>query len=146
MERPKNVYEQWTNISDETVSEWLQPENLEKRNKKTFEGFELVESIDGRLDANVEITLVKINKEPQYPQHIHKESDAYFIVISGEAIFITGDERKEVKAGDRVEVPRGMPHGFELKGKEALEFISLQSPPILNTETGENDFHLVDNI
>jgi len=37
-----------------------------------------------------------------------------------------------------------MSHGFELKEGEILEFISIQSPPIRNPETGREDFRLTD--
>ncbi len=131
-------------VSDETIEHWISSENISLKNKRTFQGFEITDSIDGGARVDREVSLVKITGVSKYPQHIHAGSDAFFIIVSGSAIFLNREERKEIRKGDKIKIPRGMPHGFELKEGEALEFISIQSPPIRNSETGEEDFHLTD--
>ncbi len=133
-------------MTDAVVEELLSPENLSKRTTRTFQGFEIVDSLDGRPDASVEVSLVRIIAEGQYPQHVHKKSDAYFIVTAGEAVFLSGAERTMMRQGDRVDIPRGTPHGFEIAAGTTLEFISIQSPPIKDEHSGEEDFHLIDHI
>lgn len=141
-------YENQRNLSDDIVEKWLEPENLETKNKISAEGFEIVESIDGRVDKNVEISHVRITSEGQYPQHIHRKSDAYFIVtnVIGEVYYLSGKKKTLIKNGDRIEIPRGTPHGFDTTPGAILEFISIQSPPITDEETGEHDFEIVQNL
>jgi mannose-6-phosphate isomerase-like protein (cupin superfamily) len=146
MERDSSVYEEWYQISEEMVATWLSPENLEQRNTRSFQGFEITDSLDGRTNPQVEISLVRLLKEGQYPQHVHYKSDAYFIVTDGNAVFMSGNDRIDMKKGDRVDVPRGKPHGFEIPAGETFQFISLQSPPIKDEETGEEDFHLTNHV
>lgn len=136
-----DVYNRWREISDQQISDWTLMENLEKRNERVFNGFKIVDSIDGGVDENVEISLVEINQDGVYPQHVHKKSDAYFIIVEGQAYMLSGDNKSLVIKGERIEIPRGMPHGFELSENSFLKFISIQSPPIRDRETGEEDFH-----
>lgn len=131
-------------VSDDTEINWLSNENLSLKNKRTFQGFEITDSIDGGINTEREVSLVKIAEVGKYPQHTHDESDAIFTIVSGAATFLSGDKKREIKAGDKIKIPRGMPHGFELKEGEILEFISIQSPPIRNPETGKEDFRLTD--
>jgi mannose-6-phosphate isomerase-like protein (cupin superfamily) len=137
-------YETWHSISDETVQGWMSEENLATRKTRVFKGFEIVDSLDGRLNRDVEISFVKLKEMGQYPQHVHNNSDAYFIIVNGRAVFLSGKERKEISKGEKIDVPRGTPHGFELLDGDSFEFISIQSPPIKDEHTGEEDFHLVD--
>ena len=46
------------------------------------------------------------------PQHIHREHDEMFFVVSGTMRFISGDEHLDVPAGELVTVPIGTPHTF----------------------------------
>ena len=147
METPsKSIYDAWHLISEETLREWTSEENISLRNKRTFQGFEIVDSLDGRVDENVEVSLVRITEQGQYPQHVHNGSDAYFIILNGHAILLSGKDRREISQGDRIDIPRGKPHGFELTNGESFEFISIQSPPIKDLHSGEEDFHLVDQV
>lgn len=143
VDKPVNPYTAWHRISDEEVEALLSPENLSQRTKRTFAGFEITDSLDGKPNNNVELSLVKVTPEGKYPQHVHKKSDAYLIVTAGEATFLSGDLRRPIKVGERLDIPRGTPHGFELKEGELLEFISFQSPPIKDEVTGEEDFHIL---
>jgi broad specificity phosphatase PhoE/quercetin dioxygenase-like cupin family protein len=131
-------------VSDDSVKNWLSNENLSSKNKRVFQGFEITDSIDSSTNTEREVSLVKIAEVGKYPQHTHDESDAIFTIVSGSATFLSGDKKREIKAGDKIKIPRGMPHGFELKEGDVLEFISIQSPPIRNPETGKEDFCLSD--
>ena len=130
----------------EAIEEWLKQENLDTKNSRLFQGFEIIDSIDGGINTEREVSLVRIIAVGQYPQHIHKESNATFIITKGEGVYVSGHTRQQVKSGDRLVIPRGTPHGFELGEGQKLEFISIQSPPIRNIKTGEEDFHLTDII
>ena len=46
------------------------------------------------------------------PQHIHREHDEMFFVVSGTVRFISGAEQLDVPAGELVTAPIGTPHTF----------------------------------
>lgn len=46
------------------------------------------------------------------PRHVHHEQDEWFYVVKGEYVFEVGDERYELKAGDSLFAPRGIPHAW----------------------------------
>lgn len=143
MEEPiKSKYETWEQISDETVASWVSAENIATKNKRIFEGFEIVDSIDGRVESDTEVSLVKITEKFNYPQHVHNDSDAYFIITDGNATLLSAKNQRMVVKGERIRIPRGTPHGFDLPQGGKIEFVSIQCPPIKNDHTGEEDFHL----
>jgi mannose-6-phosphate isomerase-like protein (cupin superfamily) len=45
-------------------------------------------------------------------QHVHREHDEMFFVVSGSVRFFSGDERIDVSAGGLVAAPIGTPHTF----------------------------------
>lgn len=85
-------YESWGTISDQQVSEWITEDNIQKCNSFVVEGFEVIEHVDGKINENVEISFVRIKAENIYPQHIHKSSDAYFIITKGTAVLLSGSK------------------------------------------------------
>ena len=129
-------------IPTENLKDWIEEKSKTLTNERKLEGFELGEIEGSNAERN--ITLVKLKQDGQYPQHIHKDSDAVLVIINGNALFLTGKDRIDVKSGDKIEIPRNMPHGFELPKGEQLEFLSVQSPPIRNPETGEEDLHNIE--
>jgi mannose-6-phosphate isomerase-like protein (cupin superfamily) len=132
------------NISVEDVQTWMNEESLLTKNKRSYQGFDITDAIDGGADPDREVSLVRLKDSEKYPQHVHRESDALFVVTAGSAILLSGESRRPVQTGDWIPVPRGMPHGFELTNGGYLEFVSVQSPPIKNRVTGEEDLELVD--
>jgi mannose-6-phosphate isomerase-like protein (cupin superfamily) len=131
-------------ISYEDARAWLSTENLRTKNKRTLNGFEITDHIDGAAQSEREVSLVRLLDSQLYPQHVHKHSDAVFIIVDGEATLLSGPTKKVVKRGDKIPIPRGTPHGFRLAPGNFLEFISIQSPPIRNRKTGEEDLTLID--
>ncbi|OGU39754.1 MAG: cupin [Ignavibacteria bacterium GWB2_35_12] len=55
------------------------------------------------------------------PLHIHPNQDEMFYVIEGEYLYQVGDDKYQMKAGDTIFLPRGIPHAFvQLKEKGRL--------------------------
>ncbi len=131
-------------VTDDTLVQWCSEQNIAQHQSRNFAGFEIVDKLDGGKYPEREVSLVRITQKGVYPQHIHKESDALFYIKSGSALFLSGKSQRKIQTGDKIEIPRGTPHGFELTDGETLEFLSIQSPPIKNTKTGEEDFYLTD--
>ena len=46
------------------------------------------------------------------PLHVHHHQDEIFKVIEGEYVFIVGDEKFELSAGDTIFLPRKVPHAW----------------------------------
>jgi quercetin dioxygenase-like cupin family protein len=61
------------------------------------------------------------------PLHIHRDADETIYVIEGELTVFVGDERIEVRAGDFVFGPRGVPHAFLVVSEEA-RFLATFAP------------------
>jgi len=64
----------------------------------------------GHRAGLVEGSLLPASEGP--PQHIHREHDEMFFVVSGMVRFISGDEHLDVPAGELVTAPIGTPHTF----------------------------------
>lgn len=124
------------------IPEWVSEDSLKGKAHRVFSGFEIYDDIDGGIKKDREVSLV-LAKEGSYPQHVHKTSDAFFVIIDGQAVFLTGENRFDARAGNRIKIPRGTPHGFDIKEGEVFKFVSIQNPPIKDHQTGEEDFHLV---
>ena len=122
------------------IPEWTSPEALSKKTAREFEGFTIYSAIDGELMPDREVSLV-IASTGTYPQHIHRYSDAFFIIVNGKAVFVSGDTKFEAGAGAKIKIPKGTPHGFNINDGEKLGFVSIQYPPI-RKPTGEEDFYL----
>lgn len=64
----------------------------------------------GRRLGLVECSLAPGSPGP--PQHIHREHDETFFVLSGAVRFTSGSDYLDVPAGDLVTAPIGTPHTF----------------------------------
>jgi mannose-6-phosphate isomerase-like protein (cupin superfamily) len=52
------------------------------------------------------------------PLHMHLHQEEWFYVMEGEVLFQIGDSRKQLRAGDSVLGPRGVPHTFSSIGEK----------------------------
>lgn len=62
------------------------------------------------------------------PMHVHDREEEAFYVLHGRGLFVVDDERRELKAGDFVLVPRGIPHALARVGEEELRMLVITSP------------------
>lgn len=58
------------------------------------------------------------------PLHIHLFQDEWFYVIEGEYLFQVGEERKELKAGDTIFLPRNVQHAFLQRSEKGRMIVS----------------------
>lgn len=58
------------------------------------------------------------------PLHIHLEQDEWFHVTEGEYLFQCGEERFQLKSGDTIFLPRGVPHAFVQRTGKARTVVS----------------------
>jgi len=78
---------------------------------------------DGQLTI-IEQTGLSFKGGP--PMHVHTEQDETFYIVEGEYVFIAGDERFALKAGDTIFLPRGVAHAFIQITERAKAVISYQ--------------------
>ena len=64
------------------------------------------------------------------PQHVHRDHDEVFIVISGKLRFTSGGESFDAEAGSCVTVPPGTPHTFSNPFEEPARFINTLTPDL----------------
>lgn len=62
------------------------------------------------------------------PPHIHRREDETFYVLEGSCTFRLGDRRVTGRAGDFVNVPRGLVHCFRNDGDEPMRMILTFTP------------------
>jgi quercetin dioxygenase-like cupin family protein len=62
------------------------------------------------------------------PRHVHHEQDEWFYVIKGRYVFEVGDDRFELKAGDSLFAPRGIPHAWACVSDEPGTVLTTVSP------------------
>ncbi len=58
------------------------------------------------------------------PLHIHLYQDEWFYVVEGEYLFQIGEEKKQMKAGDTIFLPRNIPHAFIQLTEKAKVIVS----------------------
>lgn len=97
-------------------------------------------SNDEHVDEIVE--LVELQPNAKYRPHYHKKSTAVIYMVLGEGVFVLGEDEVPYCPGQRLDIPAKVPHGFLTKTRTL--FLSIQTPPIRDRQTGEVDLHYVE--
>lgn len=58
-----------------------------------------------------------------------KSSDEMYVVTRGEVVFVRGDERIPLRAGDAAYAPHGVAHGVVNASTDAAELVLIFGPP-----------------
>jgi quercetin dioxygenase-like cupin family protein len=66
---------------------------------------------------------VRAGDEP--PIHTHTREDETVYLLAGEITAHVGDARFDVASGSYAALPKGVPHGFRVKGDEAVLLVTL---------------------
>jgi quercetin dioxygenase-like cupin family protein len=61
--------------------------------------------------------------------HAHTGSDKFYLVVSGKARMIVGDETREVGAGTVVWAPADLPHGVAQALERTVMLVAIGPPP-----------------
>ena len=62
------------------------------------------------------------------PRHVHHREDEAWYVLEGEATFQVGDRSLPAPAGSFVFAPKGIPHGFTVRGPAPARLLVVVSP------------------
>ena len=92
------------------------------------------------LESLVGADLVRVEPAQTSSTHRHNRAETvlFFTAGSGEVLLHAHREVVAVTTGDRVVIPAGTFHAVRTS-IEAVEFMSVQSPPILDLSTGVLD-------
>jgi mannose-6-phosphate isomerase-like protein (cupin superfamily) len=71
---------------------------------------------------------LSLNPKAEVKPHQHDTSDEVVILLSGSGTFTVGDQKREVKAGDVMHIPKATQHRF-VTGAEPVKAIQFYSPP-----------------
>lgn len=83
------------------------------------------------------VEFIRISKGMPYEPHIHDVTSAQFIFVMGRGRILLDNIEIAYEKGSVFNIPAGVRHGFVVE--EDTIFVSMQSHPILNKETGEKD-------
>ena len=85
---------------------------------------------DGTTDGIPEMSVHYTELQPgaEVIPHNHKRVEVY-IILSGRALIMAGDDTSEVTTGDVALAPIGAYHGIKVIGSEPLRFYALNAPP-----------------
>jgi quercetin dioxygenase-like cupin family protein len=75
-------------------------------------------------------TILDMKIKPGFgaPAHISSTEDKLFIVLEGTLKYLVGDNSEVVETGARVQVPKGMVHGFTNVGSGDARHILVSTP------------------
>ena len=97
----------------------------------------------------IQAELISVKKDLSNEIHKHKESHAYVNILGNsenvptpnKAYVFLKDAWFEVKEGEITDIPPNTLHGFTIKPRGTLYFLSVQSPPIKRTD-GHDDYYI----
>lgn len=97
---------------------------LSKNPPAKDEAFKTMPVAQGQ-DASV--TVVRAMKD--LPPHYHESREEVVYVVRGGGTMTLGGEKRPVKAGDIIHIPRRVPHGFSNGAKRETVVVSVMAPP-----------------
>jgi quercetin dioxygenase-like cupin family protein len=62
--------------------------------------------------------------------HVHAGSDKFYLVVSGKARMIVGDETRDVGQGTIVWAPADLPHGVAQAWERTVMLVAISPPPV----------------
>ena len=63
------------------------------------------------------------------PVHSHRGADKFYLILSGKARMIVGDDAFVAESGDLVWAPADVPHGVESALERTVMLIAIAPPP-----------------
>jgi mannose-1-phosphate guanylyltransferase/mannose-6-phosphate isomerase len=78
------------------------------------------------LAAGTQVKLIEVNPGAALSLQFHHKRAEHWVVVSGEAEIVRGDQRLTLKQNESTFIPIGMQHRLENKGREPLRLIEVQ--------------------
>ena len=117
------------------IVERLQEQDREEQfcNRKVYRPWGWYDSIE--VGFHFQVKRLHVNPGAKLSLQMHHKRAEHWVVVSGTATAINGEEILTLKEGDSTYIPIGTTHGLENKTNEQLEIIEVQS----GTYLGEDD-------
>jgi len=117
------------------IVEQLQEQGREESSchRKVYRPWGWYDSIE--VGLHFQVKRLHINPGAKLSLQMHHKRAEHWVVVSGTATAINGEEVLTLKEGDSTYIPIGTTHGLENKANEQLEIIEVQS----GTYLGEDD-------
>jgi len=96
------------------------------------------------LETDVGADLVSMDPSQASQTHRHNFSETVLYFLSGKGTVFVNDEPHQVVKGDRILIHKAEYHSVSTGNDEGCEFLSVQTPPILNITTGFRDLETRD--
>ena len=90
---------------------------------------------------NVSYDIIELLGANYYKEHVHDYSNADFYFLKGDSSIISNGNKLHFNHHEKVHISAGTSHGFNVK--EKTYFLSVQSPPIYNSEKDQYDIRLI---
>jgi len=87
------------------------------------------------LGPGTQVKLIEVNSGAALSLQYHHKRAEHWVVVSGEACIVRGDENLVLRENESTFIPIGMQHRLENKGNEPLRIIEVQ----VGTYLGEDD-------
>ena len=97
---------------------------LAKHPPASGESFKIIPAVQGQ-DASVTVVRALGELAP----HFHESREEVVYVVRGGGTMLLGGEKRPVKAGDIVHIPRRVVHGFTNGAKRETVVVSVMAPP-----------------
>ena len=108
------------------------------------ERFDLLQAgLFQRGEQEEQVELVRLEPNAKYAPHYHKKSAAIIYLIAGNGTIVLGAIEKTYQANQCITIPAGMRHGFKTNSETV--FLSIQTPSIIDKQTGEIDIYYESN-
>ena len=101
--------------------------------RKVYRPWGWYDSIES--DKHFQVKRLHVNPGAKLSLQMHHKRAEHWVVVSGTATAVNGEEVLTLKEGDSTYIPIGVTHGLENKTNEQLEIIEVQS----GTYLGEDD-------
>jgi len=117
------------------IVERLQEQDREEQfyHRKVYRPWGWYDSIE--VGLHFQVKRLHVNPGAKLSLQMHHKRAEHWVVVSGTATAINGEEVLTLKEGDSTYIPIGTTHGLENKTNEQLEIIEVQS----GTYLGEDD-------
>jgi quercetin dioxygenase-like cupin family protein len=110
-----------------------------------FDVFQVTQLTRGTpLEREVAADLVRIPAGSTSQVHRHNEAETVLYILEGSGVVRIGEADHPARRGDRLCIGKGVFHGVRTAG-EAMTFLSVQSPPILDRDRGALDLEPLDS-
>jgi oxalate decarboxylase/phosphoglucose isomerase-like protein (cupin superfamily) len=112
--------------------------DLEVERHDVFDVMQLTRDTPLESLVAADLVAVETGQTSQMHRHNNAETVLFFTAGSGEVILTADNIAVPVRQGDRLRIPKGMFHAVRTT-TDRVEFISIQSPPILDVGAGTKD-------